>query len=218
MPKKTFYNLSEEKSNKIIEASLKEFSLNKYSSASINNIVKDADISKGSMYQYFDNKKDLYLYLLEIASNKKLNYISKHINSEKENIFELIKDIHLKGAKFDLTNPKYSMLIINAINETTNEDLDNINKQLKEKSDKFFDQHIVEGQKNKLIRNDLNHELLSFLISRLSIVLIDYVSEKYDFTYLDLIKNGENKLPLPEKELEDILEQFITVFLEGFKL
>jgi AcrR family transcriptional regulator len=218
MPTKTFNNLAERKRNKIIEASLKEFSLNKYSSASINNIVKNAGVSKGSMYQYFDNKKDLYLYLLEVASDKKLNYISENVNTSKLKMFELIKEIHLIGAKFDLTNPKYSMLIINALNETTNEELNNINKKLKEKSDKFFDQYIVEGQNKNLIRNDLNHKLISFLISRLSIVLIDYVAEKYDFTYLDLIKKGENKLPLPEKDLEDILEQFISVFLEGFKI
>ncbi len=218
MPTKTFNNLTERKRNKIIEASLKEFSLNKYNSASINNIVKNAGVSKGSMYQYFDNKKDLYLYLLEVASDKKLNYISENVNTSKLKMFELIKEIHLIGAKFDLTNPKYSMLIINALNETTNEELNNINKKLKEKSDKFFDQYIVEGQNKNLIRDDLNHKLISFLISRLSIVLIDYVAEKYDFTYLDLIKKGENKLPLPEKELEDILEQFISVFLEGFKV
>ncbi|MGM0445781.1 MAG: TetR/AcrR family transcriptional regulator, partial [Bacillota bacterium] len=210
MPSKTFFNLSEEKKNKIIEAALKEFSLNDYNSASTNNIVKDAGISKGSMYQYFDNKKDLYLYLLEIASNKKLNYISKKINLENDKIFDLIKKMHLAGAKFDLTNPKYSMLIINAINETTNEKLGNISSSLKEKSDQFFNKYIQEGQKKNLICDDLDPELLSFLISRLSMVLIEYVSKKYNFTYLDLIKKGEHKLPLPENELEKILEQFIA--------
>lgn len=49
-------------------------------------------------------------------------------------------------------------------------------------------------------------------------VLIEYVSKKYNFSYLDLIKKGEHKLPLPEKELEKILEQFITVFKDGFKV
>lgn len=218
MPSKTFFNLSKEKRNKIIEAALKEFSLNDYNSASINNIVKDADISKGSMYQYFDNKKDLYLYLLELAGEKKLNYISENIDIKSDKIFNLIKKMHLIGAKFDLTNPKYSMLIINAINETTNDELDSISSKLKEKSDHFFNKYIKEGQNNNLIRSDLDDELLSFLISRLSMVLIEYVSKKYNFTYLDLIKKGEHKLPLPEKELEKILNQFITVFKDGFKV
>ncbi len=218
MPSKTFLNLSEEKRNKIIEAALNEFSLNDYNSASINNIVKDADISKGSMYQYFDNKKSLYLYLLELAGEKKLNYISEKIDVKSDEIFNLIKKMHLIGAKFDLTNPKYSMLIINAINEPTNDELDNISSELKEKSDQFFNKYIKEGQRNDLIRSDLDDELLSFLISRLSMVLIEYVSKKYNFTYLDLIKKGEHKLPLPEKELEKILNQFITVFQDGFKI
>ncbi len=60
-----FLKLPEEKRNLIINAAIKEFEANGYDNASTNTIVKDAEISKGSLFVYFKNKKDLYLYLYD---------------------------------------------------------------------------------------------------------------------------------------------------------
>ena len=40
----------------------KEFSRLPLKDASIANIIKDAEIPRGSFYQYFENKEDLYYY------------------------------------------------------------------------------------------------------------------------------------------------------------
>ncbi len=58
MPKSTFYNLSDEKKSRIFEAALQEFSVKTFSQASLNQIIKNADIPRGSFYQYFDNKEE----------------------------------------------------------------------------------------------------------------------------------------------------------------
>lgn len=62
MPNETFFNLSTEKQKRILEAAKKEFSQNPLKDASIANIVKEAEISRGSFYQYFTDVEDLYLY------------------------------------------------------------------------------------------------------------------------------------------------------------
>ena len=64
-----FEKLPEQKKKKIIDACIKEFSKNGYVNASTNNIVLNAGISKGSLFNYFDNKKKLYLYILDYAIN-----------------------------------------------------------------------------------------------------------------------------------------------------
>ena len=66
MPKKTFYNLPEEKKERLLEAAFKEFSSVPIEESSINVIVQNSDISRGSFYQYFDDKDDLYCYCLEL--------------------------------------------------------------------------------------------------------------------------------------------------------
>ena len=64
MPQQTFYNLTKQKRTKIFDAGFKEFSSNNYYNASINNIVNDASIPKGSFYQYFIDKNDFYWYII----------------------------------------------------------------------------------------------------------------------------------------------------------
>ncbi|HEX3011837.1 MAG TPA: TetR/AcrR family transcriptional regulator [Syntrophomonadaceae bacterium] len=68
MPKSTFYNLSEEKKKRIFDAAVQEFSTQRFSDASINQIVKNAGIPKGSFYQYFADKEDIYLFMVERVS------------------------------------------------------------------------------------------------------------------------------------------------------
>lgn len=80
MPKETFLNLSEHKKAKIFAAAIEEFSTRRFSDASINQIVKNAGISRGSFYQYFDDKEDLYLYMIDEISKEKLALLG-HVNT-----------------------------------------------------------------------------------------------------------------------------------------
>jgi AcrR family transcriptional regulator len=64
MPKPTFLNLPDDKRERITELALDEFSTHPYRQASLSRIVARAGIAKGSMYQYFENKLDLYRWLV----------------------------------------------------------------------------------------------------------------------------------------------------------
>lgn len=86
MPKDTFNNLSEEKKKRIFDAAVKEFSTRRFSDASINQIVKNAGIPKGSFYQYFVDKEDVYLYMMEEMS-RDIHEIIKAFNPNA-NFFE----------------------------------------------------------------------------------------------------------------------------------
>ncbi|MBR0599316.1 TetR/AcrR family transcriptional regulator [Sinanaerobacter chloroacetimidivorans] len=92
MPTNTFYNLSGEKKDRIFDAALQEFSIRTFSQASLNQIIKNAGIPKGSFYQYFDNKEDLYLYMLEEVSKEKTEILS-HIEGmdPDADVFEVIE-------------------------------------------------------------------------------------------------------------------------------
>ncbi|MBS3977103.1 MAG: TetR/AcrR family transcriptional regulator [Syntrophomonadaceae bacterium] len=64
MPKDTFFNLPELKRKAVFDAAVREFSVYMFSEASINRIVKAAQIPRGSFYQYFDGKEDLFSYVI----------------------------------------------------------------------------------------------------------------------------------------------------------
>ena len=59
----TFLRLPEEKRNRFLEAAWEEFTSVPFEDASINKIVRRAKIPRGSFYQYFSDKEDLFSYL-----------------------------------------------------------------------------------------------------------------------------------------------------------
>jgi hypothetical protein len=64
MPKKTFFNLPDTKRQKIIDTAYELFINNDYKDINIRKLASSFEISLGSFYQYFENKDDLYLYLI----------------------------------------------------------------------------------------------------------------------------------------------------------
>ncbi len=65
MPSSTFFNLPEAKRQRLLDAAWQEFTTVSYMDASINKIIQNAEISRGSFYQYFSGKQDLFAYLLQ---------------------------------------------------------------------------------------------------------------------------------------------------------
>lgn len=96
MPTTTFLNLPKNKQKKIIEASLKEFGRVLLSDASINKIIKDADISRGSFYNYFKDINDLYIYSLNSYKEKFIKEFEKAIETAKGDLIETAKIIYDK--------------------------------------------------------------------------------------------------------------------------
>ncbi|MDF2699443.1 MAG: TetR family transcriptional regulator [Haloplasmataceae bacterium] len=76
-----FLQLNVEKQNRIINASLKVFSESNYKDASTDDIVKEADISKGALFYYFKNKKILYEFIFD--------YVVKYLTNEVLNTVDL---------------------------------------------------------------------------------------------------------------------------------
>ena len=64
MPTSTFFRLPEEKRQRLTEAAWEEFTSVNFASASINRIIQEARIPRGSFYQYFADKEELFRYLL----------------------------------------------------------------------------------------------------------------------------------------------------------
>lgn len=72
MVHQTFYKLPEEKRRRITDSAMDEFTSRPYEKTSINRIIEAARIPKGSFYQYFDSKDDLYAYCVKELSRRLL--------------------------------------------------------------------------------------------------------------------------------------------------
>ena len=63
----TFLRLPEEKRTRFLEAAWEEFTRVSFAEASTNQIVRRAGVPRGSFYQYFRDKEDLFAYLMTQA-------------------------------------------------------------------------------------------------------------------------------------------------------
>ncbi|MFS0750117.1 TetR/AcrR family transcriptional regulator [Oceanobacillus sp. 1P07AA] len=120
MPKVTFFNLPDEKRNKLMEAAEKEFSRVPLSQASISNIVKSACVARGSFYQYFENKEDAFYYLLKLQTEKRRGYFFSTLEENDGDIFIAIERL-FQMLLADLSNEDNLKFLQNALMNVTHE-------------------------------------------------------------------------------------------------
>jgi len=112
LPKNTFLNLPADKRQRIIDEALAEFAAHPYRLASLSRICQQAGIAKGSMYQYFADKFDLYMYLMNLTGQLKLQYIKKELDTlpEAADLFALLLAAAQGGLKMARDHPQLQRL------------------------------------------------------------------------------------------------------------
>ncbi len=88
---KKFYSLPEEKRQRIINAGFRVFAQNSYKKSPMQEIADDARISKSLLFHYFQNKKELYLFLWNQAAEITMQYLTKYNCYEPADLFEMME-------------------------------------------------------------------------------------------------------------------------------
>lgn len=112
LPKETFNNLPQDKRDRIMEAALEEFANRPYHQASLSRIVAKAEIAKGSMYQYFEDKFDLYLHLIGLATTVKLDALRRGVErlGPDADIFDMLMMASTAGMEAIRDHPRLNMI------------------------------------------------------------------------------------------------------------
>lgn len=108
MPKQTFLNLPEERQKTFIDTALREFTVNNYDDASISSVLKELGMAKGSFYQYFENKRDLFDYLMKISFETKTKYVLSVKRENYDNFWDYTIAMYEHGLGFDRNHPRMS--------------------------------------------------------------------------------------------------------------
>lgn len=85
-----FYKLDKEKQKRVINSSLHAFSIKDFKHASTDDIAAEAKIAKGSLFQYFKNKKSLYIFIYEHALKVLAKKTNEKFNFEETDYFEIL--------------------------------------------------------------------------------------------------------------------------------
>lgn len=193
MPKETFFNISEDKQQRIIEASLDEFSSYTFTEAKLSRIIKASKIPRGSFYQYFEDKKDLYTYLFDILAKKKIEYMSDILpNPEVTPFLELFEELYNRGVQFAKSDARFVKISRNLM-LSGGPLLDEVFGDNLELAKQFYVNYIETDKKLGRIREDVDSEFLAdFVVQATTNIAFNEVgkSEELDIDRMfERIKN-----------------------------
>lgn len=217
MPLQTFYNLSEDRQNRILQVAFEEFALHEYKVASISNIVKQLGIAKGSIYRYFENKKDLYFYLIQKASEMRYDEIDELFSDPQNNLFDGITENFARKIQFDLDNPLVSGFLYNLIQEKNNEEIGNIQLQTKKQVVDLVVKILEPHFKNGSIRNDISMFDMAYLITQIQWGLYDYLEIKYKIDFRENIKQKKQVFTIPKEKIVADVKSFTSLMQLGIQ-
>jgi len=197
--------LPEEKRQLIEKVAIREFAAFGYDKAGVNRIVEQCKIAKGSFYQYFEDKKDLFLYLITRVGEKKLKFISPIFqNPGQYDFFTLIRQLFMSGIKFAADNPEVTLMgnwmFKNKSHPIYNEMVDMGLKNAQNIYTGLLEQAISRSE----VRADIDLNFVSHTISSMNISVIEYYFQNVKGEEPDIRKFDEGII-----ETVDLLIDFI---------
>jgi TetR/AcrR family transcriptional regulator len=126
-----YEKLPTEKKQKIMLVCLEEFADKGYEGASTNDIVNKAGISKGILFHYFGNKKNLYLYVLDMTLDRVIDKFKTAYSAATTDLFERISLSGLIKLRLSLEEPLVYKLIFGTFINTPKTLADEIQNRLK---------------------------------------------------------------------------------------
>ena len=198
MPSKRFYQLKKVKKHTFLRMAYREFALHSYEGASITRLVSDLKMAKGSIYQYFLDKEDMYNYLVEHAYEQMQQVANKACPLSSSESFEAwYKNYLLVQLKFLFTLPSYALLLVRNKTDVIGKFTNNYNSQT-----------------NLLVKSaDLTSTILSnervYFLQLLPFIIFNYVIESEKLVLNEIIDSNKSIEMAPDKLLY-LCNSFIT--------
>lgn len=211
MPKQTFLNLPATKRDRFIEIAIEEFAANDYQTASISRIVAEAGIAKGSFYQYFENKEDLYSYLLELGLQQKGEFLNSEPPDAQMDIFAYLRWLIQAGVTYEFSNPKLSQIGYRAVKSGSLPD--KFREEAATTANTFFAQLVSQGKAQGNIAPDIDAEVAAFIFNAIFLELGGYMTEQLQIE--DALVDDDGRSTFNSPAAEAIFDQVLRILQSG---
>lgn len=204
MPLQTFFNLPQDKQESIVGAAINEFYDYGYQKASIARIVEATGIARGSFYQYFEDKQDLYRYLILVVIGGRKHDYARRFFKQKQTFADLLRDLLVGGVAFFRDYPKMAA-IANDFMQLRDKGLkQQIAGDSYEQGKRFFIERIVIGKECGDIDEHIDPEALYYLIYSVGLSISQDISEQVIASYTD-------------DQLAEFVNRYVYILLNGMK-
>lgn len=210
MPKATWDNLSEGKRRRVMDAALAEFARHGFSSGSLNVIAREAGVSKGSLFQYFDDKLDLFATACEECSARVRDHMAAVMDrrdADAAPFWDFLRDVSMDWIAYFRDHP-----VDRGVTFASNFEID---PQVRSTVRRVTNRHYTEALRPLLklaadrgeLRPDADREhLLALLLLLLPHLALAPFSPELD-AVLDLHGRDQEALTEPVHGLIDALER-----------
>lgn len=169
MPKQTFFNLNRKKRLRIIRAALTEFAEHGYQNANLDRIVSKAGIPKGSLYQYFENKEDFFIFTARDSLEKAWSLLHEYMsNSPPSDCFDMFAKTLLFLAELRRAEPEIALIYIRAGFLQGHALQSKILPEIYQKNDIFWERFFSWGIEDGLIDRHVDEKAAKFLLDAVS--------------------------------------------------
>jgi len=196
-------NMDIEKRERIINAALEEFSNNTFEKASTNNIVKNAGISKGLLFHYFDNKKSLKEYLEAYVIETVISTLQTELDWEENDFFNRIKQVAFIKGRLTLRFPSIFEFFTGIV---SNMDYDDLLK---------YRETFAPGLMEKIYTHNIDYSKFKPGIDmEKTMKIINWVIEKYSLELLEELKRTKTKWDY--EVINNDFEKYMDILREAF--
>lgn len=220
MPKPTFFNLPQGKRDRIVELAIDEFAERPYHEASLSRIVARAGIAKGSIYQYFEHKLDLYRWLVtEEVPRRKRAFIERDgaSMSAASDLRSFLRGPVLSGIRFLLSDPRVARLAEGLLAPTRDPELRALGREVREAGLGSFRQLLETHPVGAQIRSDVDLDL----VVRLLAIVLGYgmraLVDGHLGLDLDRLLDDPQAARIDPGRLETFVDATVTLVVEGIE-
>lgn len=200
--KKAFGKISDEKRQRILDTATRVFAENGFTAANINIIARDAGVSIGAMYNYFDTKEDLYLttidYLHDILDQGLIATVQDEMS-----FMEAIESM-FRGAVYGATEYRNQTVLYLNI---TAEPIEGLSRRLSGKLEgvtlKYYRELAMHAVASGEIPKSTDVEMLCFLIDNQIVALQQAYATDYHQARIGLFLDGDTD---PEQVIPRIMK------------
>jgi len=208
LPKSTFSKISEEKRNRVLTEAARLFAERGFAQSDMAQIAARANVSKGSLYDYFESKEDLYISVCRDALRRSREAVYGGIKPGWD-IYRQVDHIFRKGAAFCLAHPQYVQMYLQITSPGMEVFANALTREVEGYTADHLKSQIQDGIQKGIVRRDIDVKLTAFLINTLYIIfLASLVSRHFEIrmkVYLEI--NG----PVDEREAKSQLEKIVSL-------
>lgn len=215
MPKDTFHNLPDDKRRRFVDAAMTTFASAPYDQASITSLTKAIGIAKGSFYQYFEDKFELYVWLLSEIASRKTQLAAENMGADGD-LWERLQELYAAGLVLWREQPRLAAIVLHLDQPSREPRLEALRKQRVRSATDWIRAQLEAGVREGSVRPDLDLGVATWLVhATLSDGLLRAFLDAAGVGIEELVNRPQALQRLSDADLERVVTQALRYVRAG---